>query len=43
MYEFTIINNKTNEEDIVFGYSYDDAMKNRDKTEWTLLFRDYID
>ena len=45
MYEFTIINNKTNEETIIFGYSYTKAMGKRgyDINDYTLLFREYID
>ena len=43
MYEFTIVNNKTNEERVVFGYGYSDAMKKLNKEEWTLLYKEYID
>ena len=43
MYEFTIVNNKTNEERVVFGYGYGDAMKKLNKEEWTLLYKEYID
>lgn len=45
MYEFTIVNNKTNEERIIFGYDYTTAMEkfNYDKKEWAFVCRDYID
>lgn len=45
MYEFTIVNNKTNEERIIFGYGYNEAMEraNYNRSEWTYVCRDYID
>lgn len=50
MYEFTMRNKNTNEQDFWYGYSLDDAINRRKKNnpnfnenEWEYLFRDYID
>ena len=45
MFEFTIKNHKTNEEDIIFGYSMADAMRrNRlNPIEWNIVSMNYAD
>lgn len=45
MYCFYLINNKTNEETMVFGYSWENAVKRSGKnfTDWTCIGRDYLD
>ena len=46
MWEFEIYNNKTGETDIIFGYSYDDALR-RSKSivpeDWDCIISTYID
>lgn len=45
MYEFTVLNNQTNEERIIFGYTekraYDEYKLN--PNEWTTVYYIYID
>ena len=45
MTEFTIYNEKTNEERIIFGYNEKDAFDktNYDRKEWQTIFAEYID
>lgn len=46
MYEFTIVNNVTGEEEIIFGYNANDAFKRRkdlNEEQWFVALVDYID
>ena len=49
MYEYTLINNKTGEEIIKWGYSngynHEDVFKrnNLDRADWNIVIIDYID
>ena len=46
MWEFQIMNNKTHEVEIIFGYSLSDAFKrypSLNPAEWTCINHDYID
>lgn len=45
MYEYEIINTKTNETRYAYGYNFKDACrrKNLMPTEWTILYSEYID
>lgn len=45
MFEFTVKNYKTNEEDIIFGYSMADAMRRNKMSpvEWSVISMNYAD
>ena len=45
MYEYTIINTKTNTEEIIYGYSWNNALRRArlDESEAKLMRYDYID
>lgn len=45
MREYGVMNNKTNEQIVIFGYSVDNAFlrSKKDKSEWTILWSEYID
>ena len=45
MWEFQIENIKTGDLDVIFGYSWSDALKREglDPKEWACIRRDYID
>lgn len=45
MYEYNIINLKTQEEDIIYGRKYQDACDRAglDPKEWKVIYREYID
>lgn len=46
MYEYTIYNPNTKEEEIIFGHSLEDAFRRYPElnpSEWICLMREYID
>ena len=45
MYEYHIYNDKTSEEEIIFGYSLEDAFRRSklDPSEWTVWLSEYVD
>lgn len=45
MYEYTMMNNKTREEDIYYGYNNNDVYhrNNLNMNEWIIIRKDYID
>lgn len=45
MMEFGVINNTTNEEEIIFGYNVMDALRRAkmNVTEWTVIYVEFID
>lgn len=45
MYEYDVVNYKTNEEDIIFGHNFTDACErnNYNPKEWKLCSETYID
>lgn len=46
MWEYQIENIHTGENDYLWGYSWEDALKRRpelDKNEWRLVYSEYID
>ena len=45
MREYGVMNNTTNEQIVIFGYSVDNAFlrSGKDKGAWTVLWSEYID
>lgn len=45
MYEYGIYNIITNEEDIIFGHSFEDACRRAklNPQEWKVIYQEYID
>lgn len=45
MYEYEVLNTKTNEQAIIFGYNWADACRRADYKvdEWKCIFNTYID
>ena len=46
MFEYTIYNKKTNEQEVIFGYTVDDAFERCpifDPKDWEVVFCEYAD